>query len=224
MIFGRRVKAILAHVPPLRIHPLTEHRMVMPVTRHWTAADVRELIQENRPWPRYELLDGELLVTPAPRAPHQTAVAELWQLLDAYAFDGGIGLATISPADLTLRPGTIVQPDVFVIPKGSARVVGRQPEWSDITSLLLAVEILSPSSARTDRAVKRDFYLANHVDEYWIVDLDARLVERWRPTQETPELVRGTLVWSPRAAEPLHIDLPMLFDRIDAKWRFIQES
>ena len=197
--------------------------MAMPVTRRWSAADVRELIEENRPWPRYELLHGELLVTPAPRGPHQTAVAELLRLLDVYAYDGGIGVAMISPADLSLRPETIVQPDVFVIPKGSVRVVGRQPEWSDITSLLLVEEVLSASSLRTDRVVKRDFYLANGVDEYWIVELDARLVERWRPAQETPELVRETLVWSPRGAAPLRIDLPTLFDRIDAKWRFIQE-
>ena len=198
--------------------------MAMPVSRHWTSADVRELIQEDRPWPRYELLDGELLVTPAPRGPHQTAAAELLLLLRPYAYDRRIGVAFLSPADLELRPGTIMQPDVFVVPNGSVRVVGRDHEWSDITSLLLAVEILSPSSLRTDRVLKRDFYLTNNVQEYWIVDCDARVVERWRPEQETPELLRETLTWTPRPGEPLLIDLPALFARIDETWQALRAS
>ncbi len=197
--------------------------MSMPVTRHWTTADVRELIQEDRPWPRYELLDGELLVTPAPRGPHQTVAFEVCLLLDAYLSTARLGLATMSPADLELRPGTIMQPDVFVIPNGSVRVAGREAEWSDIRALMLAVEILSPGSLRNDRVLKRDFYLANNVEEYWIVDVDARAVERWRPTQETPELLRETLVWSPRDGDPLVIDLVALFARIEAKWKLIRE-
>ena len=103
------------------------------------------------------------------------------------------------------------------------RALRRVPEWSDISALMLAVEILSPSSLRNDRVLKRDFYLANNVEEYWIVDVDARVIERWLPTQETPELLRETLMWSPRGGEPLVIDLQALFARIDAKWTLIQE-
>ena len=196
--------------------------MAMPVSRHWTTADVRELTQEDRPWPRYELLDGELLVTPAPRGPHQTAAWEISRLLDDYMSSRRLGVTMMSPADLELRPGTIMQPDVFVIAKGITRVA-HVPEWSDISALMLAVEILSPSSLRNDRVLKRDFYLANNVEEYWIVDVDARVIERWLPTQETPELLRETLMWSPRGGEPLVIDLQALFARIDAKWTLIQE-
>ena len=196
--------------------------MAMPVTRRWTAADVRELIQEDRAWPRYELLDGELLETPAPRGPHQIAVGEFLFVLKGYLSQHPIGLALTSPADLELRRDTIVQPDVFVIANSSVRVTGRQAEWSDITTLMLAVEILSPSSLRTDRIVKRDFYLANNVEEYWIVDLDARLVERYLPAREIPELLREKLVWSPRDVSPLVINLPPLFDRIVADWTRVQ--
>lgn len=215
---------MLAHATPLRISRRCEHSMAMPVTRRWTAADVRELIQEDRPWPRYELLDGELLVTPAPRGPHQTAASEIRQLLNEYAYRTRIGIAFQSPADLELRSGTIVQPDVFVVPRGSVHVRGREHEWSDITELMLAVEILSPSSLRTDRVLKRDFYLSNNVEEYWIVDCDARVVERWRQAQETPQLIRETLTWSPRSGEPLLIDLPALFTRIDAFWQELRAS
>jgi Uma2 family endonuclease len=196
--------------------------MAMPVTRHWTTDAVRELTQEDRPWPRYELLDGELLVTPAPRGPHQTAAGEVWKLLEDYVWSRRLGATMLSPADLELRTGTIVQPDVFVVPAGIANI-DREPEWSDITALSLAVEILSPSSVRNDRVLKRDFYLENNVDEYWVVDVDARVIERWRPRQETPELLRETLEWSPRGDDPLVIDVPALFNRIDEKWQVIQK-
>ncbi len=114
-----------------------------------------------------------------------------------------------------------MQPDVFVVPKGNAINIDRMPEWSDIHALLLAVEELSPVSLGQDRIVKRDFYLANHVDEYWIVDLDARVVERWLPTADRPEILRERLVWSPRGGDPLVIDLVALFERIFEKWRLI---
>jgi Uma2 family endonuclease len=192
--------------------------MAMPVTRRWTTADVRALTREDRPWPRYELIDGELIVTPAPRGPHQFAAFELGVQLYPYLERTAIGFVLLSPSDLELRAGTITQPDVFVVPMGAERRHDT-PEWSDVRSLLLAVEVLSPSSLRTDRVVKRDFYLANGVAEYWIVDLDERMIERWTPAQETPDLCRGTIAWTPLHREPLVIDLPVLFDRIEEKWR-----
>ena len=197
--------------------------MVMPITRHWTTAEVRELTREDRPWPRYELIAGELLVTPAPRGPHQTAAWEICKLLDAHVSVQPLGVAMLSPADLELKSGTIVQPDVFVVPKGTGGDIGRMPEWSDIHALLLAVEVLSPGSDGYDRTVKRDFYLTNHVDEYWIVDLEARAVERWLPTAEQPEILTQRLVWTPRGGDPLDIDLVALFERIFEKWLMIRE-
>jgi Uma2 family endonuclease len=83
-----------------------------------------------------------------------------------------------------------------------------------VKSLLLAVEILSPSSVRTDRIEKRDFYCDVGVPEYWIVDLDAQAVERWTPRGETPEILRDRLTWNPPQSAPFSIDLIRLFDRI----------
>src|SRR5229473_7696411 len=118
----------------------------------------------------------------------------------------------ISPADLNPEPGALVQPDVFVV----ALVAGRRPrDWSDIEALVLAVEVLSPSTARADRTVKRRLLQRAGVPEYWIVDLEARLVERWRPGDERPEILTETLEWRPDPViEPLVIELPRLFAEI----------
>jgi Uma2 family endonuclease len=188
------------------------------IRRRWTTADVRELTRDDRAWPRYELIAGELLVTPAPRSAHQVAVWLLVTLLDAYLEREAVGLALTSPSDLELHPDTITQPDVFVIPVETT-IAGEMLEWPDVKSLLLAIEVLSPSSLHTDRVKKRDFYLENGVEEYWIVDLDARVFERWRPAQETPELLHDRLEWAPRGHDPLEIDIPAFFARIDRKLR-----
>jgi Uma2 family endonuclease len=187
--------------------------MVMPASaRRWTVDEVREMQQEERAWPRYELIDGELLVTPSPRPLHQLAVGNLFVLLQPYVAKHGIGATLMSPADIELVPGTIVQPDVFVIPL----VNGKFPlEWQATKSLLLAVEILSPSSLRADRVTKRRFFARVAVAEYWVVDLDARLVERTRAGEERPEILDQKLEWSPAGAtEPLFLDLGEFFERI----------
>jgi Uma2 family endonuclease len=208
------------HLPSSR---RAEQNMAMPAMRHrWTTADVRALIDESRAWPRYELLGGELVVTPAPAPVHQVAVSELMALLRAYVLDHDLGVILASPADLELRPGTISQPDFFVVPFASHERPEGPVAWSVVTSLLLAIEVISPGSVRIDRVEKRDHYLSAGVPEYWVVDLDARLVERWRPDRENPELLRATLEWRPRGAPaPLVMDLLALFDTISRTARRI---
>lgn len=69
-------------------------------------------------------------------------------------------------------------------------------------------------TARYDRGLKRRFYQRNGVDEYWIVDLDSQLVERWRADDDRPEVLAATLLWAPAwSSVPLRIDLVALFER-----------
>lgn len=186
--------------------------MAMPVeTRtRWTAAAVRELMERTPEHsPTYELVDGELLVMPAPALPHERALQWLHRVLDAYLQQQPVGELLGSPSDLELEPETIVRPDRFVIPREEAAHARR---WSDVSRLLLAVEVLSPSTARYDRGPKRELYQRVGVEEYWIIDLDARLAERWRPGDERPEILRQQLVWHPAGAtSPLVIELAELF-------------
>jgi Uma2 family endonuclease len=192
---------------------IAEQIMVMPaVKRRWTAKEVRELIDAS-PFatPRYELVDGELLVTPAPRLVHQEAVAVLLLLLRAYLETDPVGHALTSPADVELEPEFLSQPDVFVMPIEEWRRVRHE---RIVRSLSLAIEVLSPNSAGHDRVRKRPAYQRN-VPEYWIVDLDARLVERWHPADDRPEILTQSLEWLPtRARAPLRIDLVAYFAKV----------
>lgn len=175
-------------------------------TKRWTADDVLALPDDGK---RYEVIDGELFVTPAPTPQHQRLVREFYRQLMAYLDAHPFWEVLASPADIELADDTLVQPDLFVLPLGSESA----QNWKDIGALLLAIEVLSPSTARTDRTVKRHRYRRAQIPEYWIVDADARLVERWRPEDERPEIITAQLEWRLDPAQPaLVIPLPELFD------------
>ena len=188
--------------------------MAMPphaLHQRWTRSEVRALIDDAPlATPRYELVDGELLVSPAPRYRHQDVVARLHFALMQYLSANPIGKALSSPFEVDLEDESLVQPDLFVLPSNEVRRLN-VAEWRPAETLLLAIEVLSPSTARYDRRTKRPLY-QRHVPEYWIVDIDARLIERWHPGDEQPEIITKTLIWSPDgAAEPLAIEVDTLF-------------
>jgi Uma2 family endonuclease len=171
-------------------------------SKHWTIDMVRALPDDRK---RYEIIDGELFVTPSPSLTHQRAVSQLFLRLAPYLKAEALGEAIIAPADVEIAPDTMVGPDIFVIPP----VTGKLPRyWSEAGRLLLVVEVLSPGTARTDRVRKRALYARERVPEYWIVDVDARVVDRWRPDDERPEVLTERLEWRPDTGHPaLTIDL-----------------
>lgn len=172
----------------------------------WTAELARTLPDDGN---RYEVLDGALFVTPAPSYGHQRVLSALHPPLRAYAEQHRIGWALWSPADIEFSPRRLVQPDLFVVPWAD-----REPASSrDISRLVLAVEVLSPSTARADRHVKRRLYQDEGVAEYWVVDPDARLIERWRPADTRPELCDESITWGPREdVPPLTISFEAVFE------------
>jgi Uma2 family endonuclease len=179
-------------------------------TTGWTAATLDALL-ETLPddGKRYEIIDGELLVTPAPHLAHQIVLTEMLARLREYLRAHPVGRVIAGPADVRVGDRTSVEPDLFVIPQ----VGGPFPRfWSPLGTLLLAVEILSPTTARVDRGRKRALYQREGVAEYWIVDLDAHLAERWRPRDDRPEVIRDRLEWRPsEMTDPLVIDVAELF-------------
>ena len=184
--------------------------MVMPASaRRWTVDEVRALQDEHRAWPRYELIDGELIVTPSPAIVHQRAIMEIIRLLARYTIEQDIGELLTSPADLELAPGTIVQPDVFVLSQRGVM------HWREARSLLLAVEVVSPSSRRVDRVTKRRFFSQVDVAEYWVIDPEDRVFERTRGRELRVEILDEKVDWMPvGASEPLVIELAPFFARI----------
>lgn len=179
----------------------------------WTRNHVLDLMEHSPThWPRYELVDGELLVTPAPRLAHQHAHSVLLGLIIEYVNAHRIGLAMSAPGDISLDGKSLLQPDIFVVPW----ISGRRPrDWEDVKSLLLVVEVRSPSTRRFDRGLKRRFYQRHGVPNYWIIDLDKQVVERWCPADRAPEVVRDEIEWAPEASTPaLRIDLRALFEEV----------
>ncbi|HEX9563813.1 MAG TPA: Uma2 family endonuclease [Gemmatimonadaceae bacterium] len=176
----------------------------------WTAEMARALPEDGK---RYEVLDGELFVTPAPGWKHQIVLVRLLRLIDRYVEEHRLGWTLLSPADIEFSARRLLQPDLFVVP---ARGEGEPRSWRDVTTLLLTVEALSPSTARADRLKKRPIYQEHGVPEYWIVDTDTRIVERWRPGDDRPEVIADVLEWQPKAGvAALRIDLAEVFGPID---------
>ena len=178
--------------------------MGMPDTIRWTRDQVLNLPADGN---RYELVDGELLVSPAPAFDHQVVLGRVYMMLAPYVDAAKLGLVLWSPADLELEPGQLNQPDVFVLPSAPAT-----RRWEDAPRPVLVIEALSPSTARYDRGLKRRYYQRAGVPEYWIVDIDARVVEGWRPGDDRPEVLDRELSWAPaEGTAPLVIDIGALF-------------
>ncbi len=171
----------------------------------WTIEKLHALPDDGN---RYEIIDGVLYVTPSPGVPHQRALSELVRYVWPCAYAAGL-MPMLSPADIVFSERTVLQPDLFVfaeLPGAPVRA------WSDIPTLRLAVEVLSPGTARVDRTVKRTTYQENGVWEYWIVDARARVIERWRPDSREAERLTTSLSWQPVATyPPLHMDVAQYF-------------
>jgi Uma2 family endonuclease len=175
---------------------------------YWTADMARRLPEDGN---RYEVVYGELLVTPAPRLWHQQLVSRLHVALAKYLEMHRAGVVLTSPADISWGQDVLVQPDVFVVSVEQARTL----DWSAIRDLLLVAEVLSPSTPRHDRFTKRRRYQEARVPLYWIVDGEARQVEIWTPEDVFPRIERDRLIWRPEGSgAPFTLSLQELFRAI----------
>jgi Uma2 family endonuclease len=166
---------------------------VLPQSRPLTRDDLAAMPDDGH---RYELLDGTLIVSPAPKLRHQEAVASLLVLL-RQAVPRDL-LVLTAPFDVALATDTVLQPDVLV---------ARRDDFTDVdlpTAPLLAVEVLSPSTRRIDLLLKRDRLQFAGCRSYWVVDPDEPSILAW-------DLVDGVYVEVGRAAgaEHLHLTRPV---------------
>ena len=187
-----------------------EQIMAMPAAHaNWTVELLDALPDDGA---RYEIIDGELYVTPAPSDVHQLVAGAFHRRLHDYLRATLMGRAMISPADVRKgdRSRNRVQSDVFAV----RLVDGKRPPYPyDLRDVLLAIEIASPSSPLLDYQIKRELYLSNGVPEYWIANAEGRVVSRWRSLDDPGEVFSSRIEWRPAGmAAPLVIDIPALFE------------
>jgi Uma2 family endonuclease len=170
-----------------------------------TAADYRLTPEDG---PRYELIDGELVLMPAPSARHQDIVSELILLIRSHVKSHRLGKALVAPLDVFLGDHDAYQPDVVFI--ATARR-DRMSEDGVHGAPDLVVEVLSPSTRAKDERRKKPTYAAHGVRELWLVDLDAETVAVHRFERgEVVTLVRGDALTTD-LLPGLTIDLDALF-------------
>lgn len=137
----------------------------------WTYSDLR-LLPEDRN--RYEVIDGELFVTPSPTTTHQKVSKRIQLAFMLQVENAGTGVVFNAPLDVIFSDTRVVQPDLLVVAAHrrwiiTERGIEKAPD--------LVVEILSPSTCTADREVKRKLYASQGVAELWLVDPETHVIE-----------------------------------------------
>ncbi|MDP1857621.1 MAG: Uma2 family endonuclease, partial [Gemmatimonadaceae bacterium] len=195
------------HFPPRRAYG-----MGMPATtdRYWTPADLAQF--PERDGNRYECIGGELFVTPSPRPVHVIAQELLRDELHQALRAAGESLRVFDATqDFLPTAKDLVQPDLFVLRERATASM----RLDKTGCVVLIVEVLSPSTAARDRGIKRLLYQRAGVPEYWVVDVDARRIERWTPDASTAEICHDVIEWRDPVSEAVvRIDLPRFFAEV----------
>jgi Uma2 family endonuclease len=123
---------------------------------------------------RYEVLEGELCMTPAPLTRHQEILTKLLVLIGAHVSKQHLGKLFSAPIDVVLSMVDTVQPDILFVSKDRLRIIAAK---NVVAIPDFIIEIASPSSAQRDREEKRRLYQKYELPEYWIVDPDTQTVD-----------------------------------------------
>jgi Uma2 family endonuclease len=171
--------------------------------KRWTLDEVHRLPDDGN---KYELVRGDLFVTPPPTDDHETIAARLAKALTPYVEAQRLGLVYRPRAVLRFEDSE-VEPDLMVR-QTSPR---KHTAWEHAPRPILIVEIFSDSTRRRDMTDKRQLYADAHIAEYWMVDPDRRAVTVVQPGH-SDRVVSGLLAWSPAGATaPFEITLDELF-------------
>jgi Uma2 family endonuclease len=160
---------------------------------------------------RYEILDGELSVTPAPSTKHQRISSQLHRILANHIEANQLGSIYAALTDLILAPVTVVQPDLIFIGNDRRHIV---TERAIEGAPNLLIEILSPATHRTDRFTKAQLYAKHQIPHYWLVDSDQRTLEAYELVIDHYDLIasaRDAGVFAPSVFPGLSIKLSDLW-------------
>jgi len=171
-------------------------------THRWTRADLERLPDDGN---KYEVVRGELLVSPGPRPAHEYIKRVIAERL--IAFCATIETLHVFVESTFVDDDSETRPDIVV----RASVLPPPEKWDDMPTPALVVEILSKATRRNDEVKKRRFYIESGIPEYWILDGETRSVRVVTSAVDRRE--SGTLRWMPAGASAaLEIDLRRLFD------------
>lgn len=178
--------------------------MALTRTKRWTLAELHRLPDDGN---KYELVRGELFVTPAPSAEHETIAALLTHLLVPYVTARRLGLVYRPRAVVRVKRHSEIEPDLMVRQPPTSRPAS----WTTMPVPILVVEVISDSTRRRDHVHKRDVYMEAGIPEYWIIDASERSFTVVRSGHE--DLVEHERVtWTPAGAtQPLVVEVGALF-------------
>jgi Uma2 family endonuclease len=148
-----------------------------------TYDDYRDLPNDRN---RYEILAGELSVTPAPSTKHQRISGHLHRILANHVVANQPGDIYAAPTDVILAPTTVVQPDLIFIGNDRRGIITERAIEGPPT---LLIEILSPTTQRTDRQTKAQLYAKHEVPHYWLIDPDQQTLEAYELAGDQYNLV-----------------------------------
>lgn len=172
-------------------------------TKQWTLEEVHSLPDDGN---KYELVRGELFVTPPPSEVHETILARLSRILDPYVAVNGLGMV-YHPRSVMRFEGSEVEPDLMVRQPRS----DKSRDWDFAPTPILIVEVLSGTTRRRDLGQKRDLYLDAGVPEYWIVDPEGMSIRVVR-AGHADEVITDRLAWSPPGTQQsLIVELAQVF-------------
>ena len=140
------------------------------MAKRWTYEEYYKLEDDQR----YEVIDGQLLMVPAPDIWHQDWLSTLNTFLTLYLRKNKLGRLFIAPVDVVLDEENTVQPDLVFV---AAKNVGIIQKRAIFGTPDLVMEMISPSSVRRDRYLKMDLYARFGVKEYWIGEADNHSME-----------------------------------------------
>ncbi|MEP9409928.1 MAG: Uma2 family endonuclease [Candidatus Brocadia sp.] len=158
--------------------------VVEKVTKKYTYADYCKISDEKR----YELINGELLMTPSPITIHQRISRKLGFVLEKFITENNLGELFDAPYDVYFDDENVVQPDLLFISKDRLHIIGEKNVQGAPD---LVIEIISENSAYRDMVLKKKLYAKFGVKEYWIVIPEGEEIEIYTLKDYTYQLYKA---------------------------------
>lgn len=166
------------------------------------------LLSEDK---RYEIIDGELFMTPSPRTVHQRLILKIARLLEDFVKEKRLGEVFVAPYDVILSKHDIVQPDILFVSKKYSHFITEKNLHGPPD---LIVEILSPSIEERDLVLKKKLYAVFGIKEYWITDPAKKSVKLFHLGKKGYEEVKTGNTLKSLVLKGLEIDISNIFEKV----------